>query len=93
MRLYIFIYNNQFGCVTLIAENNIEPKNYIELVQLFEDWRDFENPPLMNGAPDYTKRRFDHAQEFNALQNRLENVDTTNWPIYYQVDWWIVHYE
>ena len=95
MRLYIFAYTIiNLVCVPLIAENNIEPKTYKKLVQLFEDWRDFESPPLMNGAPDYTKRRFDRAQkEFNVLQNRLENVDTTNWPIYYQVDWWIVRAE
>ena len=46
----------------------------------------------MNGAPDYTKRRFDSAKkEFNSLQKRLEKIDTTDWPIYYQVDWQIVH--
>ena len=72
MRLYIFVYTIiNLVCIPLIAENNIEPKNYIELVQLFEDWRDFENPPLMNGAPDYTKRRFDHAQK-NLIPSKID---------------------
>tara|TARA_B100000003_G_scaffold198855_1_gene204185 strand:+ start:509 stop:697 length:189 start_codon:yes stop_codon:yes gene_type:complete len=37
-------------CIPLLAEIKKKPKNYRELVQIFEDWRDFENPPHMNGA-------------------------------------------
>jgi len=95
MRLLIFIYI----IISLIfnplkANSKKDPKSYNDLVDLFSKWRDFENPPLMNGAPDYTKRRFDSAKnEFNSLQKRLEEIDTTGWPIYYQVDWQIVRAE
>lgn len=30
--------------------------NYNSLQNLFIEWRKFENPPLLNGAPDYTKK-------------------------------------
>ena len=95
MRLLIFIYI----IISLIfnplkANSKKDPNSYKDLVDLFVKWRAFENPPLMNGAPDYTKRRFDSAKkEFNSLQKRLEKIDTTDWPIYYQVDWQIVHAE
>lgn len=78
----------------LTAKNNRQPKDYKKLVTLFTEWRNFENPPLMNGAPDYTRRRFNRAkQEFRSLQDRLEQIDTTDWPIYHQVDWHIVRAE
>ncbi len=42
-----------------------------ELLQLFSDWRAFESPPLLNGAPDYTSARFDERQdEFLKLRDR-----------------------
>ena len=78
----------------LKAERNITLNNYKDLVDLFLEWRGFENPPLMNGAPDYTKRRFDSAKKvFNSLQERLGKIDTTGWPIYNQVDWQIIRAE
>jgi len=95
MRILIFVYI----LISLIfnplkANSKKDPKSYNDLVDLFSKWRDFENPPLMNGAPDYTKRRFDSAKkEFISLQERLEEIDTTGWPIYYQVDWQIVRAE
>jgi len=32
--------------------------NYNRLQNLFIEWRKFENPTLLNGAPDYTKKGF-----------------------------------
>tara|TARA_Y100000748_G_scaffold46644_1_gene35129 strand:- start:379 stop:1959 length:1581 start_codon:yes stop_codon:yes gene_type:complete len=76
------------------AKSKIEPRNYKDLVDLFKMWRDFENPPLMNGAPDYTQRRFTAAtDEFNSLQSKLESIDTADWPKYHQTDWHIVRAE
>ena len=95
MRLLIFIYIIiSLTSNPLKANSKKDPSSYNDLVALFFKWRDFENPPLMNGAPDYTKKRFDSAKnEFNSLQKRLEEIDTTGWPIYYQVDWQVVRAE
>ena len=70
------------------------PDNYEDLQTLFKDWRAFESPPLLNGAPDYTKRQFKKRQRpFKALQKRLAKIDTTGWPVSMQVDWQIVEAE
>ena len=48
----------------------------------------------MNGATAYPTKRFESAKnEFNSLQKRLEQIYTTGWPIYYQVDWQVVRAE
>jgi len=62
-----------------------------ELLQLFEDWREFESPPLLDGAPDYTAEQFASRYEgFLALRNRLHRLDPGDWPIPQQVDWHVV---
>ena len=65
--------------------------NYEDLVELFKEWRTFENPPKLDGAPDYRKETFDARWSgFKELQNRLLAIDTTNWSIPKQVDWMVV---
>jgi hypothetical protein len=65
-----------------------------DLVQLFKDWRAFESPPLLDGAPDYTAERFEARQsEFLALRARLGTFDISDWPIPEQVDWHLVRAE
>ena len=65
--------------------------SYQELVDLFHSWRDFESPPLRDGAPDYTQESFEkRLPEFHALQKELLAMDTTGWSVPEQVDWYIV---
>jgi len=62
-----------------------------DLVVLFEDWRQFERPPLLDGAPDYTAKTFAKRYEiFKDYQKRLNHIDHSNWPIEHKVDWYIV---
>tara|TARA_B100000579_G_scaffold436835_1_gene464073 strand:- start:1970 stop:3589 length:1620 start_codon:yes stop_codon:yes gene_type:complete len=84
------------GCS--IIENENTPKNqslkYDDLVLLFNDWRNFENPPLLDGAPDYTRERFEKEQsEFLELREKLHSFDIDNWPIKEQIDWHVVRAE
>ena len=68
--------------------------NYNRLQNLFIEWRKFENPTLLNGAPDYTKKGFNKRKSaFNKLQKKLNNIDTTNWSKSKQVDWQIIEAE
>ena len=82
------------GCSS--QENyNIDSKlEYKDLVNLFNEWRDFESPPLLNGAPDYTKERFekDH-NNFISLRKRLNSFNISNWSVNDQIDWHIVRSE
>ncbi len=65
--------------------------SYQDLVALFEDWREFERPPLLNGAPDYTAERISVAHaELKGYFARLHALDTAEWSIEQQVDWHLV---
>ena len=67
---------------------------YEALVTLFEDWRAFERPPLLDGAPDYTSGQFKSRQPaFEALRSRLGAIDPSGWPVPQQVDWHLVRAE
>jgi len=67
---------------------------YEGLLQLFSDWREFEKPPMRDGAPDYTAEGLESRYEgFLALRNRLHRIDPGEWPIPQQVDWHIVRAE
>ena len=69
-------------------------KTYGELVQLFKDWRAFENPPKLDGAPNYTAESMAkrHA-ELKTYQDRLDAIDITGWSIEQQVDRLLVQAE
>nr|WP_321412878.1 hypothetical protein [uncultured Allomuricauda sp.] len=65
--------------------------DYQDLVALFKTWRTFENPPLRDGAPDYTAETFEKRwPRFKELQSNLKSIDTTDWSVEHQVDWMIV---
>ena len=84
------------SCSTTKNEKTLknESLKYDDLVLLFNDWRNFENPPLLDGAPDYTRERFDKDQsKFLELRERLHSFDIDNWPIKEQIDWHVVRAE
>lgn len=67
---------------------------YAQLVELFYDWRDFESPPLLDGAPDYTADtsagRHARLADYRA---RLHAIDVAEWPIAQRIDWHVVRAE
>ena len=70
------------------------PKDYHKLVELFSDWREFESPPPLNGAPDYTKERLKEDRKvFRVLQKRLNKINVSRWPVPQQIDWHVVRAE
>jgi uncharacterized protein DUF885 len=67
---------------------------YGALVQLFQDWRTFERPPMRDGAPDYSAATFARRlQELAAYRQRLEAIDTAGWPVEARVDQALVRAE
>ena len=77
-----------------IQKINNKSTDYQTLINLFYEWREFENPPLLNGAPDYTKERFKkNEKNFKDLQNRLNQISIDNWSVPQQIDWHIVRAE
>ena len=68
--------------------------DYADLLVLFDDWRKFEQPPLLDGAPDYTKKTTaQRHQELKTYQQRLNSFAIDDWPVAQQVDWHLVRAE
>ena len=98
------IYSTTLSVLLFVSCNNpnVEPSasdaqaefrtsSYDSLVSLFERWRDFEKPPLFEGAPDYRAATFDQRRPgYEELRGDLESIDTTGWSIPEKVDWMIV---
>ena len=82
------------GSLAVVAQQEELPKDYQKLVELFGDWREFESPPLLNGAPNYTTGRFkEDRKAFRVLQKRLNKIKIDRWPVPQQIDWHIVRAE
>ncbi len=91
--IFVLIAVLFFSCETEQKEPTLDftSNKYEDLVSLFKDWRTFENPPLLDGAPDYTKETFEkRLPKFKELQKSLKQIDTAGWPIENKVDWMIV---
>jgi len=82
------------ACALLLFAMPVSAATYNELVALFQDWRTFERPPLVNGTPDYTAetnaRRQAGLKDYEA---RLMAMDISGWPVEQQVDWYLVYAE
>lgn len=58
---------------------------------LFNDWREFENPPLLNGAPDYTVKSFNNRMpKFRELKDRLNEINKSTLDTQSKVDWTLI---
>jgi hypothetical protein len=68
--------------------------DYDDLLDLFAEWREFERPPSLDGAPDYTAETFARRfASFRELQARLNAFNIAGWPVPQQVDWHLVRAE
>ena len=91
-RSVVLIALSVFG--NAMAADTMKTESYEDLLTLFSDWRAFEHPPLLDGAPDYTAATFDRRyEEFQEYRYRLQSIDASGWPITRQVDWHIVRAE
>jgi hypothetical protein len=77
-------------CVSGMSQQK-QTNNYTSLVSFFKEWRAFEKPSLLNGAPDYTAVNFNKRwAAFKSLQSRLNKMDTSSWTIEQKNDWMLV---
>ncbi|MEL6871057.1 MAG: hypothetical protein AAFO81_14750 [Pseudomonadota bacterium] len=81
--------------LSLIAPASAQPAaTHADLLALFAEWRAFETPPTLDGAPDYTMRTFTARRPaFETLRTRLTAFDISKWPVAQQVDWHLVRAE
>ncbi len=61
--------------VSCLAESNA-PAGYRDLVALFEEWRAFERPANLDGAPDYTASAMAKRHE-ELASHRATRIEPT----------------
>lgn len=67
---------------------------YPELVTLFEEWRDFQQPVFHDGVPDYgAEAMAKQHRELDGYMRRLTAIDTQEWSISERVDYELVRAE
>ena len=80
--------------VAAAAVPSAQPATYPQLLALFQEWRAFEEPPRVNGTPDYTPAtNARRLAGLRTMQERLRAIDTAGWPIPEQVDHHLVRAE
>ncbi|MAN59520.1 MAG: hypothetical protein CMC08_06760 [Flavobacteriaceae bacterium] len=80
-----------FTATLIFGQTSGTSNNYTQLVELFNQWRSFEKPPMLNGAPDYTETTFtERHPRFKQLQRQLMAIDTVGWRLPKKVDWMVV---
>ena len=83
LTLILSLVTNEF----LSSQEN----NRQELEELYNDWRQFEIPPLKNGAPDYSNETFKNRMpEFRKLRDRLIKIDKSDLETKSKIDWSII---
>jgi hypothetical protein len=75
----------------ILLASNASASDYQDLTQLFKQWREFEQPPQFEGAPDYRQQTFEKRYpKFESIRAKLLEIDKKYWPIKHQVDWYIM---
>ena len=83
LTLILSLVTNEF----LYSQEN----NRQVLEELYNDWRQFEIPPLKNGAPDYSNETFKNRMpEFRKLKDRLIKIDKSELETKSKIDWSII---
>jgi len=82
------------ACLAAVFSTNASANTHEDLVDLFQDWREFESPPLLDGAPDYTVEQFAaRRRQYLELRYRLDALEIDDWSVPEQVDWHLVRAE
>jgi uncharacterized protein (DUF885 family) len=64
---------------------------YEELVSLFQEFREFQEPAVINGVPDYSPVAMEKQKmDLKEFQARLAAIDPNSWPIPEKVDYVLV---
>lgn len=73
---------------------SVQGKDYEDLVLLFREFREFQKPKVIDGVPNYTPEAMKKQEsEIKDFQSRLASINTRDWPISRQVDYYLVRAE
>ena len=84
-----------FRCTVENRQNTIvESTNYDDLISLFKEFREFQQPESIDGVPDFSAGAMgDKYRNLQAYKNRLGAIDPTGWPIPQKSDYLLVRAE
>ncbi len=69
----------------------VESSDYADLVSLFNEFREFQQPTFINGVPDYTADAMEAQKRgLKEFQRRLADIDPNSWIVSKQVDYILV---
>ena len=69
-------------------------QTYDELVNLFFEFREFQQATITEGVPDYTEAAMeDQYRGLQEFQGNLAGIDTADWPVWQQADYHLVRAE
>ncbi len=70
------------------------PGTHADLLQLFEEFRVFQEPEIVDGVPDYTAEAMEaQRQELEVYKSRLAAIDISEWTVSEQIDHHLVRAE
>ena len=80
------------------AEKNeadvVASSNYEDLVSLFNEFREFQEPKWVDGAPDFSAAAIEEQRRgLKEFQSRLAAINIDDWPVSQQVDYHLVRGE
>jgi hypothetical protein len=82
------------SCGTPPAASAARSTRYEDLTTIFGEWRSFQQPKRVDGAPDYSAAAMAvQKRDLTGFANRLAAIDPTSWPIPQQVDYYVVRAE
>ena len=90
----LFFIFTLIGCSSPAPVETPKSTTYEQLAELFKTWREFQKPVIKEGVPDYSVVAMQRQhEELKNWQQKLQNFDTTHWPINHQVDWYVIYAE
>ncbi len=82
---------NSFFLISCQGVSDNTAADYNELVNLFNEFRAYQKPVLIEGIPDYSEGSMNVKLDgVRTFQRRLEDLDTSDWSIASQVDYYLV---
>ena len=69
-------------------------QSYEDLVNLFFEFREFQQATITDGIPDYSEAAMqEQYRRLVEYQDSLTAIDTADWPVWQQVDYHLVRAE